>query len=158
MDKIQGKFSRKSMTDIESFVQLSDGKVLTGSTWGSLLLWYDGDVTVEIKRRDMSPCHRGSVLQFVIAEGELISIGADGWIRVWDLESIQQAEGMNLEKEDGLCLLDPINEVLVAPDAILQSISKSRVALSTEENFWYIQDAGGGIWKVDLSFSLTMKN
>ena len=157
MDKIQGKFSKKSMTDIESFVQLSDGKVLTGSTWGSLLLWYDGDVTVEIKRRDMSPCHRGSVLQFVIAEGELISIGADGWIRVWDLESIQQAEGMNLEKEDGLCLLDPINEVLVAPDAILQSISKSRVGLSTEENFWYIQDAGGGIWKVDLSFSLTMR-
>lgn len=157
MDKVAGKFSRKPISDIEAFVQLSDGKVVSGSTWGSLLLWFNGQVEVEIKRRDMSPCHQGSVLQFVIAEGELISTGADGWIRVWDLESIQQAEGMNLEKEDGLFLLDPINEIQVAPDAVLQSISKSKMLSKDEENFWYVQDAGGGIWKVDLSFSLTMK-
>ena len=29
--------------------------------------------------------------------------------------------------------------------------------MKDDENFWFLQDAGGGIWKVDLSFSLTMK-
>ena len=157
MDKLPGMFGRKQPSNIEAFIQLSDGKVLSGCTWGSLLLWLDGKIKVEIKRRDMSTCHKGSVLQFVVAEGELISIGQDGWIRVWDLESIQQAEGMNQEREDSFFLLDPINEVQVAPDAILQSISRSKVPSTGEETFWYIQDAGGGIWKVDLSFSLTMK-
>ena len=157
MDKVPGKFGRRQLSNIDAFIQLSDGKVLSGSTWGSLLLWFDGMVKVEIKRRDMSACHNGSVLQFVVAEGELISIGQDGWIRVWDLESIQQAEGMNLEREDSFFLLDPINEVQVAPDAILQSISRSKIPSTGEETFWYIQDAGGGIWRVDLSFSLTMR-
>ena len=157
IDKLAGKLCRKPKTDIEACIQLSDGKVISGCTWGSLLLWEKGAVKVEIKRRDLSKCHQSSVLQFVIAEGELISIGADSWVRVWDLESIQHAEGINLEKTDGVFLLDPINEVQIAPDAVLQSISKSKVRSSGEEHFWYIQDAGGGIWKADLSFSLTMR-
>ena len=62
----------------------------------------------------------------------------------------------------------------MSPDAVLRSITKSKEAMTTDENFWFLQvslefcvalfsnvvsgqDAGGGIWKVDLSFSLTMK-
>ena len=101
----------------------------------------------------------------MLAEGELITTGADGWIRVWDVESIEQAEPPTLEADVGslrggpIFLLDPINEVEVAPGAVLRSIrrSKATAAQKDEENFWFVQDAGGGIWRVDLSFSLTMK-
>ena len=131
------------------------------------MLWIQdtGHVKLEIKRRDLSPCHSGPILDFVLAEGELITTGADGWIRVWDVESIEQAEPPTAETEISsisggpLFLLDPINEVEVAPGAILRSIRRSKAtkALKDEEYFWFVQDAGGGIWRVDLSFSLTMK-
>lgn len=157
MDMDRGMFSNKPVTDIESFVQLGDGKVVTGCEWGNLLLWEAGSVKVEIKRRDLSNCHKGPVQQFVMAEGELITIGCDGWIRVWDLESIEQAAPIDLESDEGFYLLDPMNEIHVSPDAILRSITRSKEPMGPDENFWFLQDAGGGIWKVDLSFSLTMK-
>ena len=157
MDVNRGMFNNKAVTDIESFVQLGDGKVVTGCEWGNLLLWEGGCVKVEIRRRDLSTCHEGPVQQFVMAEGELITIGCDGWIRVWDLESIEQAIPIDSETEDGYFLLDPMNEINVSPDAVLRSITKSKELMQDDENFWFLQDAGGGIWKVDLSFSLTMK-
>ena len=89
MDVNRGMFNNKAVTDIESFVQLGDGKVVTGCEWGNLLLWEGGCVKVEIRRRDLSTCHEGPVQQFVMAEGELITIGCDGWIYVWDLEIIE---------------------------------------------------------------------
>jgi WD40 repeat protein len=157
MDKVTGQFGRKPISNIDAFVQLADGKVLSGTTWGSFFLWSQGLIKVEIKRRDLSLCHSGPVLHFVITEGELISTGADGWIRVWDLETIQNPESVNVEKEDRIFLLDPINEIQVGAEATLQSITKSRIKQTSDKNFWYAQDAGGGIWKVDLSFSLTMR-
>ena len=112
---------------------------------------------VEIKRRDLTNCHRGPVQQFVMAEGELITIGCDGWIRVWDLESIEHAAPIDLESDEGFYLLDPMNEIHVSADAILRSITRSKEPMGPDENFWFLQDAGGGIWSVDLSFSLTMR-
>ena len=157
MDMRRGMFNNKPVSDIESFVQLGDGKVVTGCEWGNLLLWEGGSVKVEIRRRDLTTCHQGPVQQFVMAEGELITIGCDGWIRVWDLETIEQAAPIDFETDEGFFLLDPMNEIHVSPDAILRSITRSKEPMGPDENFWFLQDAGGGIWKVDLSFSLTMK-
>ena len=92
-----------------------------------------------------------------MAEGELITIGCDGWIRVWDLESIEHAAPIDLESDEGFYLLDPMNEIHVSADAILRSITRSKEPMGPDENFWFLQDAGGGIWSVDLSFSLTMR-
>ena len=44
MDVTSGMFNNKPVTDIESFVQLGDGKVVTGCEWGNLLLWEKGKV------------------------------------------------------------------------------------------------------------------
>ena len=44
MDVTPGMFNNKAVTDIESFVQLGDGKVVTGCEWGNLLLWENGKV------------------------------------------------------------------------------------------------------------------
>ena len=44
MDVTPGMFNNKAVTDIESFVQLGDGKVVTGCEWGNLLLWESGKV------------------------------------------------------------------------------------------------------------------
>ena len=49
MDMERGMFSNKPVTDIESFVQLGDGKVVTGCEWGNLLLWEHGSVKVGLR-------------------------------------------------------------------------------------------------------------
>lgn len=47
-----------------------------------MLLW-DGDlIKVELRRKDGRNCHAGPIHQFALDEGELITVGADGAVRV----------------------------------------------------------------------------
>ena len=64
------------------FVELPDGKVLSGSEWGNMLLWDGGLIKVEICSKGNKLCHNGMIEQFFMDEGELMSIGADGFIKV----------------------------------------------------------------------------
>ena len=82
--------------------------------------------------------------------------GCDGWIRVWDLESICNAKAAETDSEKALFHLDPMNEIEVEAGAELKSIAKSKIE-AEDNNDWFIQDASGSIWKVDLSFSLNMQ-
>ena len=77
-------------------------------------------------------------------------------IRVWDLESISNARATGSESDKSIFHLDPMNEVEVEPGADLKSIAKSKI-VAEDNNDWYIQDGSGSIWKVDLSFSLSMQ-
>lgn len=64
------------------FVELPDGKVLSGSEWGNMLLWDGGLIKVEICKKGNKLCHNGMIEQFFMDEGELMSIGVDGFIKV----------------------------------------------------------------------------
>lgn len=64
------------------FVELPDGKVLSGSEWGNMLLWDGGLIKVEICKKGNKLCHNGMIEQFFMDEGELMTIGADGFIKV----------------------------------------------------------------------------
>ena len=154
----EGCFLMTDTADVESVVEPSNNnKIISTCHWGNLLIWEDGRIQLEITRKDGSSCHEGSINQVVAEEGELITIGSDGWIRVWDLESIFNAKAVDTEEsEKGIFRLDPMNEVLVELGAILKSIVKSKKQ-TEDHNDWFIQDAAGSIWKVDLSFSLSMK-
>jgi len=77
-----GKFGKKELSDIEGYVELPDGKVLSGSEAGNMLLWEGGLIKVEIARRNGRPCHVGTIQQIIMDEGELMTIGDDGCIRV----------------------------------------------------------------------------
>ena len=52
-----GRFGKTSVSDIEGFVQLPDGKVVSGAEWGNILVWDGGRITVEISREKGKPCH-----------------------------------------------------------------------------------------------------
>lgn len=76
-----------NVTILTGFVELPDGKVLSGSEWGNMLLWDGGLIKVEISKKGKKPCHNGMIEQFFMDEGELMTIGADGFIKVdkfWD--------------------------------------------------------------------------
>lgn len=102
-----GHFGKTAATDIEGFVELPDGKVdallllqvgfvlnacacdpssppqvVSGSDWGNLLLWEGNSIKVEICRKGGQTCHTGLVQPFALEDGQLMTIGSDGAVRV----------------------------------------------------------------------------
>ncbi|XP_034144335.1 cilia- and flagella-associated protein 44 isoform X2 [Esox lucius] len=147
-----GKFGKTALTDIESYVELPDGKVVSGSEWGNMLLWAGGLIKVEICRKGGRTCHAGPIQQFALDEGELITIGTDGAIKCWDFESIDTAD---CNDDTGLFEIEPMNEMVIGRNVSLSSMVKS----SLPDSFiWFAQDSNGGIWKLDLSFSNTTQD
>lgn len=47
-----------------------------------MLLWDGGLIKVEICKKENKLCHNGMIEQFFMDEGELMTIGADGYIKV----------------------------------------------------------------------------
>ena len=47
-----------------------------------MLLWDGGLIKVEISRKGKKPCHHGPIQQIIMDEGELMSVGEDGCVRV----------------------------------------------------------------------------
>ena len=45
---------------VAAYVELPDGKVLSGTEWGNLLLWDGGFIKVEISRKNKKLCHHVS--------------------------------------------------------------------------------------------------
>ncbi|XP_045758828.1 cilia- and flagella-associated protein 44 [Mirounga angustirostris] len=142
-----GRFGKTATSDIEGYMQLPDGKVLSGSGWGNMLLWEGGLIKVELCRAGRKSCHQGPINQIMLDEGEVITIGADGCIRIWDFETVDTADSID---ETGLLEIEPINELQVGKKVKLFSMIKMNEIGS---NFWLAQDASGAIWKLDLSFS-----
>ncbi|XP_026153925.1 cilia- and flagella-associated protein 44 isoform X2 [Mastacembelus armatus] len=144
-----GHFGKTAATDIEGYVELPDGKVVSGSDWGNLLLWDGNSIKVEICRKEGRSCHAGMVQPFALEDGQLMTIGSDGVVRVWDFESIDSADSNN---DIGRFEMEPMNELVVGHNVCLTSVVKS----SLPDSFnWFAQDSSGAIWKLDLSFTFT---
>lgn len=148
-----GRFGKREISDIDGYVELPDGKVLSGCESGNMLLWEDGLCINEIMRRGKRPCHQGPIQQIIMDEGELITVGVDGYVRVWDFETTGNMQADESEKS---MELEPVNELRVGTDAQLTFMVRSRASREFREaSFWYAQDANGGIWRLDLSFQFT---
>ncbi|OAF67801.1 WD repeat-containing protein 52, partial [Intoshia linei] len=143
-----GRFGKTEISDIDGYIELPDGKVLSGSEWGNMILWDGSLIKVEICRNDNKFCHNGKIMQILMDEGELITIGSDGYIKVWDFEKIDSAD---VSDGSSFFQMEPMNEMLVNKHAQIMTIEKS----IDESSIWYAQDSNGGIWKLDLSFSFT---
>uniref|UniRef100_A0A673VZL4 Uncharacterized protein n=1 Tax=Salmo trutta TaxID=8032 RepID=A0A673VZL4_SALTR len=112
-----------------------------------MLLWDGGLIKVEICRKGGRTCHAGTIQQFALDEGELMTIGTDGAIRAWDFESIDTAD---CNDDSGLFEIEPMNEMVIGRNVSLSSMVKSCLP---DSFIWFAQDSNGGIWKLDLSFS-----
>ncbi|XP_009328783.1 PREDICTED: WD repeat-containing protein 52 [Pygoscelis adeliae] len=142
-----GRFGKTAVTDIIGYVELPDGKVISGTEWGNLLLWEGGLIKVELCRAGHKPCHSGPVSQLVLDEGELVTVGKDGFIRVWNFETIDAADSVD---DTGLLEVEPMNELHVGRNVSLSFMSKVH---DCGQPVWYAQDTNGAIWKLDLTFS-----
>lgn len=89
-----GKFGKIDLSDIEEFVELPDGKVVSGTENGSMLLWEGNFIKCRFVQVGGGDCHNGTItyLRFNREEKFIVSAGLDGYIRFWDFHSIDAAE------------------------------------------------------------------
>ncbi|XP_037548007.1 cilia- and flagella-associated protein 44 [Nematolebias whitei] len=147
-----GRFKQTPTTDIKGYVELPDDKVISGSEWGNLLLWAGKTIQVEICRKEGRSCHNGTVQPFSFVDGMLMTAGADGFIRVWNLDRICPT---SINSDSCRFQLEPIHEMLVGHNVCLSSVVRSPLS---DSFIWFAQDANGAIWKLDLSFLNTARD
>mmetsp|Transcript_22043 Transcript_22043/g.68942 ORF Transcript_22043/g.68942 Transcript_22043/m.68942 type:complete len:1581 (+) Transcript_22043:131-4873(+) len=120
-----GRFGKVDPTDISRFVELHNGQVLSSSDTGELLLWDSCIIKVRFRRTPDMMCHDGEVVQrcpwlrgvrpccqvtmLLEDDGTLLTGGADGWIRRWDIQQIIGALGDHSSSFDKH--IEPLEEV-----------------------------------------------
>lgn len=137
-----GKFGQVELSDICGYVELPDGKVLSGSEYGNLILW-DGTLIKAVITVDSenSPCHKGAIENILIDGDEIMSSGTDGYIRWWDINDIMQAE----PQEGFCCIVTPKHQVLIGEVSEINNLVKG-------EHMWLAVDRCGKIWKISEDF------
>lgn len=149
--KLQGeiaKFGKLELSDVAAFYELPDGKVISGTDQGTLILWDGVNVKAHLVQgldgEKKIPLHNGAIEVILFENGEFITAGHDGYIKWWSLQQIDNAEA------------DEIAEVIIQP---LREISIKNtngklahiINMVRGKDFWLIQDGRGHLWKVNCS-------
>lgn len=67
-------------------MELPDGKVVSGSEYGNILLWEGALIKAVLTLPDESPSHNGSIEIVMLQGNELLTAGTDGFIKWWDFD------------------------------------------------------------------------
>ena len=135
-----GKFGNIEISDTSGYSMFDDGKVLSGSESGTLLLWQDAFVKCEFVRAGGKKCHKG-MIEVVFHKGhDIITAGRDGAIRTWDYQTIDTAE---------------TDDTTVPIDLTMKT--KLRIAKGASIRCMYplgaeylVVDSTNGLWRADL--------
>jgi len=165
-----GKFGQVELSDISSFVELPDGKVLSGAESGNMLMWDGNLIQFQVCRAVMPtmsegegndenaiaptiapvaqrrPCHDG-MIEFIGLDTDstsgdrvVVTGGSDGFIRTWRFDQLEYAE---TSEEDPWIPLVPLLELQVGEGVAIRNMIRG-------EDHWMVQDANGGLFKVYL--------
>ncbi|XP_034669320.1 cilia- and flagella-associated protein 44 [Drosophila subobscura] len=141
-----GRFGKTDFSDIYAMYMLPDENVISGCDWGNMLLWQAGLIKFEVCRKGRKPCHTKPITRITMKNGEVTTVGMDGYVRVWYWETVDLAD----PPEDDLFVeIDPIYEFKIA-EVELRCMQK--IMPFDEMDFThYAQDGKGGIWFCDIN-------
>uniref|UniRef100_A0A7S2NUH5 EML-like first beta-propeller domain-containing protein n=1 Tax=Leptocylindrus danicus TaxID=163516 RepID=A0A7S2NUH5_9STRA len=165
-----GKFGKADLSDIHAFVELPDGKVLSGSESGHLLLWegryikcrfiteekadnFNKEAEQESNKVGSKPAHEGGIfsIRHDIERNQIISAGADGSIRWWPAHIIDTAETDHDATID--FLITPDREYFIQKDLKINNVLAPPEKSSGEDDSstLLVVDANCSIWRSTLS-------
>lgn len=133
-----GKFGQIELSDIGAYVELPDGKVLSGTETGALLMWDGNFIQYEVLRAGGQLCHKGVIEFIALEDRELITAGHDGYVRRW---SFDQLEFMEVGEDSTSVELEPMQEVFIGENVKI-------VGMLRGEDHWVVQDSNGGLFKL----------
>ncbi|XP_062127425.1 cilia- and flagella-associated protein 44 [Drosophila sulfurigaster albostrigata] len=141
-----GRFGKTDFSDISAMYMLPDENVISGCDWGNMLLWEAGLIKFEICRKGRKPCHLKPITRITMKNGEVTTVGMDGYVRVWYWETVDIAD----PPEDDLFVeIDPIYEFKISEVEIR---AMQKIKPFEEKDFgYYAQDGSGGIWFCDIN-------
>jgi len=146
-----GKFGAIELSDISCYVELKDGKVVTGSEGGNLLLWDGALVKVEIKPKGGGTCHQG-MIEMVWQHGDhIVSAGVDGYMRFWEYAALDLAEP---EDDEPHCHVEVSKEVKIMDESagdVPVKVKTMHLDPDGKYKEWLVQDDAGGLWRVDYN-------
>jgi WD40 repeat protein len=137
------------LSDIEAFAMLPDGKVLTSTESGALLVWEGNFIKLRVVRRRGRPCHEGAIFVVILErqEGRFVTAGQDGWVRWWDFSALDAAE---VDSDKSLDFeLEPTEELFVGDRVCVRHMVRWRDPTDAAKDFYLLQDAGGAVWSLD---------
>lgn len=142
-----GKFGQVELSDITGFTVFPDNKVLCGAENGALLLWEGNLIKVVIHRTQESKCHNGTIYVVERHGDQIITAGADGYIRRWNFELID-----NLEADDYMKnYIEPEEEVQLFSNFDAPTSEPRRpceiLDIKFYIDFWMVHDGHGNIFK-----------
>ena len=145
--KLQGeiaKFGQIELSDVSSFIDFEDGKVLSSSEYGKLLLWEGNLIKCVISIDEQTPCHNGSIEVIMLQGGQIVTAGVDGFIRFWDYEAVNTSES----DEEFNFFLKPLKEIYFERE---EGLPAHIINISPQDNLWMVQDALGKVWKLNIT-------
>ena len=136
-----GKFGKFDLSDVSAFAECEDGKVLSGSEVGQLLLWEGNFIKIEVGRPNGGLAHDGEIyfVYINVKEGQIVTAGDDGALRWWAYEPVDVAEASD---EQPRLELEPLKEINM-PEGV-----KVRAVLRGTDH-WVILGAAGCLWRID---------
>ena len=131
-----GKFGGVELSDVTAFVELPDGRVLSGSEGGLMLMWDAHLIQYQVQRGDGRPCHVGPIQSIELKGSTIVTAGDDGYLRMWSYNQLEFAE---VSEDDPYIRLEPLQEVSLGKDVRCLHL------VDGAEDEWLIQDANGAI-------------
>jgi len=142
-----GKFGQIDLSDISAFLEFPDGKVLSGTEYGTFLLWEGIFIKAHFSISQETKCHTGPIEYMAWEEntGLFVSAGHDGYMKWW---SSDETENANVD-DNYTAYMKPVKErLLVNPVTILPV---KIINVIKTEKFLFVQDGNGYFLKATPS-------
>lgn len=97
------------------FAEMPDGKVVSGTEYGTLILWEGNLVKAHLvqSQKEKTPLHNGPIEIVILEDDYFITAGGDGYIKWWNFQDVENAEA------------DEVPEVAIAPVSQIQIVDTS---------------------------------
>lgn len=120
-----GRFGKTEISDIQGYVELPNGKVLSGCEWGNILVWEGGLIVCEICGQNDATLHNGEITSLIMMNetNEILTVGKDGYLKIWDVDTIDIAD--TLVDDTGKYPVEPTHEIRLSGDATPQGCVKN---------------------------------
>lgn len=172
-----GKFGQVDLSDVSTFLEFPDGKILCGTEQGTLLLWEGIFIKTQISISEKIACHGvlpnnygedkpyklsdhiNCMLESLQWQGPhiIVSGGHDGYVKWWLFDNFE-----NAEIDDNSCsfirpihshqIINPITHIPAKIINIIGNYNLKEQPQNEPNKYWIIQDGNGAFLKASLIF------